>query len=270
MEEGTSFVVPPLPITFRQEQAARIMQCVRATDSCAIVGVSGTGKGNLLLFLTRADVRQHYLGADGARTLFIYVDFNKLREVSDRYVYELCMRGLLDTLQEQTAEAETPIAQIAELHRRVLVSENPLEGQVALEEAIKYLTHGFNFKLVFAFDEFDRLVQHLDPQCFLALRALRDEYKLQLCYVIAMRRDPAVVAGDLWKTAESFFELLTINMFPLPPYNDADAECMLQRLASRFRVTLSRRAMRQMIEVMGGHAELLAVAFRVAFGAGKL
>ena len=60
------------PLTFRAQVIEPLLHLARAGESVALVGVAGTGKSNLARFLTRADVRLHYLGERAAQTMVLY------------------------------------------------------------------------------------------------------------------------------------------------------------------------------------------------------
>lgn len=246
------------------------MRCVRATDSCSVVGVSAVGKGNLFRFLSRADVQRHYLGSDALRTLFIYVDCNKLVDISEKHMYELFLRQLDAVRNERIVADASSRDASATLYDKTRATTQPEEALAALEDAVRGLCGHDRLKLVFELDEFDRLLERLDYRAFLPLRGIRDDWKRNLCYLISTRVDPILQTGEEWKLAEPFFELFTVNMFCLPPYNRVDAEFMLRRLAHSYGVELSGTARRHIVTVTGGHAGLLAVAFRVGLTACRL
>src|SRR5436190_3410051 len=85
-----------LPMTYRQALIEKIVWCLRAGDSCSLVGVSGMAKRNLFRHLMTMDIRQHYLGDDVQNYLFLATDSHALSELSERAAYELLAERLLN------------------------------------------------------------------------------------------------------------------------------------------------------------------------------
>ncbi len=134
-----------------------ITSAVRAGECVALVGLSGSGKSNLLAYL--ADQR-----LDDAPCL-ILVDCNRLEECSVEALFRLMCRAL-----EAGGEA-----------RGVL-------GEV--EAAIAHRLESSPAGVSLLFDRFDRLAGAGLPALFSNLRALRDLHKYRLTYVTATRRPP--------------------------------------------------------------------------------
>ncbi len=144
------------PKTYRQSEVQHILQAVQAGECAAIVGLSGSGKSNLLGFIAnRLDVFPHQT---------ILIDCNRLPEVTPVNLYRLVRRGLGET---QSVDNEFEAL------------DGALAGRLAGKE-------GGTLSLLF--DRFDLLT---DNQAIASnLRALRDAYKYQLTYVTATRHPP--------------------------------------------------------------------------------
>ncbi len=174
----------PVPLTYRQDVVTQVMKCVRAGESCALIGVSSSGKSNLLRFLTRPDVQRHHLGEEADRFLFLYIDGNSLSEMSEWGVYELCLHRLLQAIDAQRPEMSSPaphpweglVLQMESFYQRAVRSQNRLLGQLYLERCAYTVCEKLGLRLVFLFDEFDGLLAKLDQHFFLNLRALRDNH----------------------------------------------------------------------------------------------
>jgi len=155
------------PSNYREQEVQSILAAVQGGECVSVLGLSGSGKSNLLGFIThREDAFPHPT---------ILVDCNRLVEVTTEAFYRLTLRAL--------GEAE-PIpneltALDASLHRRL--SEH--SGSLTL-----------------LFDRFDVFSHSAQPTIFSNLRALRDTHKYRLTYVTATRRplDPHTELAELF------------------------------------------------------------------------
>ena len=68
----------PLPLDFRQEVLGELTNCIENGQSCAIIGVASVGKSNVLRFLMREDVREHYFIDRSSSIQLLYIDGNSL------------------------------------------------------------------------------------------------------------------------------------------------------------------------------------------------
>ncbi|MFN2196637.1 MAG: winged helix-turn-helix domain-containing protein [Anaerolineales bacterium] len=141
------------PTTYREAEIARLLTALNGGESAAVIGLSGSGKSNLMGFLA-------HRVADGPRKILI--DCNRLAGRDGGSLLRLMTAGL-DPLAE--ADASLP----------------------ALENQLRNILRSPDDKLCFLIDRFEAL----EDQVYTVgqnLRALRDAYKYQLVYVIASRR----------------------------------------------------------------------------------
>jgi hypothetical protein len=156
------------PSTYRQEEVAAILSAVQAGECVSVVGLSGSGKSNLMAFLAhRPDAFPHPNAL---------VDCNRLLEPTPAALFRLTRQALGD---DGEAAAELP----------------------ALEAVITRRLGEAQGSLSVLFDRFDALSQTDAPAIFSSLRALRDAHKYQLTYVTATRR-PLAPESEL---AELFY-----------------------------------------------------------------
>jgi hypothetical protein len=92
------------------------------------------------------------------------------------------------------------------------------------------------------------------------LRALRDEHKYRLSYVVATRDELSRIRENVGE-CESFYELFSLNTFGLGPYSEADARNMVQRLAARRGIAVTDADTNLLLRVSGRHPGLLRAAF---------
>ena len=256
---GPSDTSDKLPLNFRSHETNEIISHLRAGESCQVIGIGSVGKSNLLRFLQQQDVRHAKLAAGWEKYLFIYVDTNKFLEHSEWGLWELMLHQMLVEFSNNGNEP-TIAREIELLHQNATAPATRHIALRYLDRAISLLCKNLGRKLVFLFDEFDDLYRTLPSHVFDALRALRDDNKYLLMYVIAVRKDLHQLRSD-GEYREAFEELVTPNTIWLVAYSKADARYTLQRLASRHKVKLSEKQIRRILEVTGGHPGLIRAVF---------
>lgn len=263
-KEGDPVSVPhaetvDLPINYRCEIVAPLMQRLLAGESCAIVGIAGTGKSNLVGLLARPDVQAHYLGAAHADFLFVRVDFNRLAEASEWGFWELLLHRLVTALSDDATNAE-PFARLAMLHEQAAVARDPVVAQRRFETAVAMLGQTPGRRLVFLFDQFDEAWRTLPGEPFRVLRALRDEFKYRLAFVVSTRDELSRLRADL-SSGEDFYELVVLNTYGLGPHSEADARNQVARLNLRRGAALPEDQVAPLLHLSGRHPGLLRAAY---------
>ncbi len=251
-----------LPLTFRRELAQQVLDLVAAGESCALVGIGSVGKSNLLRFLARDDVREHYLGSDAQEFLPIYVDANKALRRSSWGLWELFLHQLVVALTERGID-EKISGQIDDLHKRATQRETRFLALRYLDRALALLCGQLGYRPVFFLDELDSLAPDLNASAYAGLRALRDDHKYRVMYVLATRRPLEFFSADPADT-EALGDLIAMNTLWMGPYNREDAEFMLHRLQARYGTSLSSDRAKEVVRISGGHPGLLRAVFRVA------
>ncbi len=145
------------PPTYRTNEIKAILNALCAGECVALVGLSGSGKSNLLGFLA------HRI-SEGAPP-WALVDCNRMTQATPAAFYGLVRRAL-----GEPDAAESGLE----------VLETAIEARLAANAG----------KLCLLFDRFDALPDAIVPSIGGNLRSLRDEHKYDLTYVIASRRPP--------------------------------------------------------------------------------
>jgi hypothetical protein len=163
------------PDTYRKNEVDRLQEIIRSGDNAAVVGLSGSGKSNLLGF---------FCNRTGKALPKILVDCNRLIRFSPEAFLELL------------GEALDP-------------DSDPPAGLASVEKLLaRHLSHE-QAALCLIIDRFDSLgsQQELAAQ---NLRALRDLFKYQLTLIVAVRRPP-----DLNSEMGELFYAHTLWLGPL-------------------------------------------------------
>jgi hypothetical protein len=219
------------PLSYRQAQVRSIWRSVRAGDSCSIVGPSGVAKSNLYRFLRQENVRRHYLGDEWSDYLLVHLDCNEVTELTEGAVTSLLVKRLLDAVPKVTVEDESLSAVV----------------RAVFEQDVR--------AIIFLFDQFDAVYGTLDGRFFANLRAIRDEYKYRISFVLLSRNLLPLLAKS--PEREEFEELFSANTIGLGPYNEDDSLLLLQRVGSRYGVELDSKDNKALTELAGGHPGLL-------------
>ncbi|MFL5803517.1 MAG: hypothetical protein ACJ8CR_17460, partial [Roseiflexaceae bacterium] len=245
---------PEHPLTYRQEVVAPLFACVRARESCAIVGPSSMGKSRLTRFIMRPEVQGHMLGEQAAATHLILADCNRLAEVSGWGFYELLLTALIEACGRSPATAPLR-AEINILRREVIVGRDPLLARRHVELAVHMLCQEQGQTICLLLDEFDEAYRRLPAPALANLRALRDANKYQLCFALMLREHPARLRDP--DQCEGFYELLSRSIFGLDPYTGDDVRRVIEQIAARRGKLLAEAARAQILQLSGGHPGLI-------------
>ena len=208
------------PEDYRASQVHSLLAAVQAGESAAVIGLSGSGKSNLLGYLA------HRWGNASARPRLALVDCNRLADVSAGGIFRLVRSSLGD--QSAVGDEFSALEAVLE---RWLAESSPLG---------------------LLLDRFDALAEHPAQSIYSNLRALRDAHKYELAYIIATRR-PLEPHNEL---AELFFA----HTLWLGPLSESDTAWNVQRYARRTGLSWGMEVTRQIAALSGGYPALLRAA----------
>ena len=237
MDQGQRPASPwsSFPDTYRLSEVRQILKAAQAGSSVAVIGLSGSGKSNLLGFLAnRPEVITRHATKPPELSL---VDCNRLPERSGHGLFVL----LLKTLNPGGAPPEPVTLE---------------QVQTVLEQRLET---GRVFCLLL--DRLDSLSPgDLEPLSA-NLRALRDSFKYRLVYVVATRR-------PLSPTSE-LAELFHATTLWLGPLSAQDALWDIQRHAARWGQDWRMETIERIHKLSGGYPALVkAVSEAHAAGSG--
>ena len=223
------------PINYRAREVQYILHATRAGECISVVGLSGSGKSNLLGFIANClDLPPE----DQKNTpQFCMVDCNRLGQPTLESFFRLLYRSLCPGLPAKTSSSK--------------VEEPDLSDIVTLTGEILALSQ----KLCLLLDRFDALMSLADfPLIASNLRALRDDYKYQLTYVTASR----LPVDSNTELAELFFA----HTLWLGPLEKSDALWSARRDSLRFTSgePWSYEIFDRLIALTGGYPSFLRAA----------
>lgn len=247
------------PPSHRREVVEQLFRSIAVAESCSFVGLPSMGKTHLLQhFATRTDVQQHYLGEKAAGVVLVFVDFDRLNELTSFHLYELLLAAVAESSAGHLAARQLSEELVA-LHRDVMVSGHALLAQRHLERAVSILcTHGLT--VCFILDNFDKALQALPSQALDNLRALQTRHWNQLCYVVGLSQAPERTRAQ--GGGETFIDLIAPTVFWLSQYQVADANRVLDILVARYHLVLSEAERDKILWLSGRHPGLLEALCR--------
>jgi hypothetical protein len=218
------------PENYREREIALLLAYVKAGECAAVVGLSGSGKSNLLGFIANRL-------APAQRSIdYAMVDCNRLAETTRTGFF----RMLQQAVEPKNATVNMPI-------------EDELS---ALEGTLSARINGDN-GLCFLLDRFDALYPLPDFSILAGnLRALRDRFKYQLTYLISARRP----VDEHTELAELFFG----HTLWLGPLSRNDALWSAKRDGARFaglgQMDWQEDVLAKLVDTSWGYPALLRAA----------
>lgn len=238
----------------RFDDVAHIFEWVRAAACCAVVGVSNVGKSTLLRMLASPDVQQTHLGTGVNDLALVYVDCNRMVEMSDRAFYEAILSALLDQLPGLNVSTEV-VQPLEGAYEAIVNPPSAFHIPLRFNQALAMVVAQLSRTLILAFDEFDEAFARLDERVFANLRALKDRDWSGIVYITATDRDLVDIRPD--PEVEEFVELFSHQTHYLGPLSEEDARTYIRSFAARAGVSFDTADERFILHWAGGHPGLL-------------
>jgi energy-coupling factor transporter ATP-binding protein EcfA2 len=216
------------PSNYRAQEIQTILAAIQAGECVSIVGLSGSGKSNLLGFIANR-LGKEQTSASKLPAFFL-VDCNRLTEFTPQAFFRLVSSTLLGK--------ELPVAS-----EELSSLEGILDQKLAETGRVCLL-----------FDRFDTLLHALvDDKVRLAvtanLRVMRDAYKYDLTYILATRRS----LDSHTELAELFFA----HTLWLGPLNENDARWNIARYMQRKGLVWDENTVQGILRVSWGYPSIL-------------
>lgn len=216
------------PIDYRKQEVEYILKSVLAGDCVSVLGLSGSGKSNLMGYLAN---RGYEINPDAH---FVYVDCNRLTDITPGTFY----RMIHNTVRGGNIPTGEVISNINEFQA--------LEGTISTQ-----LREGN--RLCILLDRFEIISESKHSQNISSnLRALRDAWKYWLTYVISSRRQ--------LKDNTELAELVQGRIIWLGPLTYKDAVWSAKRDLKRYKLdkqTWDEKNLEKLYELSWGYASIL-------------
>jgi hypothetical protein len=234
----------------RRPDIQHIIQNLYNLNCVEVIGFSNIGKSALLRILAQSDVWTQELGEAGNEFLPIYIDCNRMLEMSDHGFYELVLR----CLQESNAQVAT-LPELVGAYETLVTPSSEFQVPLSFNRGLTAVLQSTRRKLILLFDEFDEPFAQISARVFLNLRALKDRYKTTLAYVTATVQPLTIQRNE--DHCSEFCELFSHHTWYLAPLTRPDVERFIHSYSTVHVVAFQSADIDFIYEWAGGHPRLL-------------
>lgn len=240
----------------RRPDVDHIIQQLYALHCVEVVGFSNIGKSALLRLLAQSDVWTQELGEAGNDFLPVYIDCNRMLEMSDHGFYELILRCLQESSPELAASQE-----LIDAYETLIAPSSEFQVPLSFNRGLTVVLQIIGRNLILLFDEFDEPFTQIDSRVLLNLRALKDRYKSTLAFVTAVGKP--LTAQRMEEHCAEFCELFSHQMWHLAPLTRSDVDRFVHRYWAIHEVDFVSADVDFIYEWCGGHPRLLEGSCRL-------
>ncbi len=245
----------------RPHDVVAIVDLLAVGQPVAVVGLSNFGKSTLMRQMVEPKVGAAYRDMTGREALFVYVDCNRMLEMSAQGLYEAILRAILEALTGDPGQAALS-GTLTELYGKVVESRSTFAIPLAFNDAIiALLEDPAQRDVILLLDEFDDVLTGLEERVFLNFRALKDKYTHRLNYAIATLRPPSAVGGG--DNLNEFLELFAAQKYHLKPLSPEDAAAVAAEIFEQAGDHLDPWEREFILAQAGGHPGLIRAASHV-------
>ncbi len=228
-----------------------------------MVGVSNSGKSTLLRSLKTEEARARAAQPGRQPPFVVFVDGLDGVAATEASFYELLLRRLIETAREYGG-SDQDIAPSQELHNAMLHASSALACRAYFAQAIQRVTYTPDLDAVIVLDNFDDLFCELPPWPLRHLRALRDQYGPQLCFVTATSHSLDHLRSD--EESYEFIEMFQVYTHVLPALSREDSLALARYVEGTLCAELKPDARDIAHSLSGGHPGLLDRIVRASVG----
>jgi DNA-binding winged helix-turn-helix (wHTH) protein len=241
---------------YRPADVAAILETLAIGRPVAVVGLSNFGKSTLLRQMVVPAVAEHYHALTSQSALFVYIDCNRMLQMSAQGFYEVILHAILEMLDAPDYDCAALCQHLQTYYERVVGSQSAFAIPLAFNDAIITLLEDPTTpqNVILLLDEFDDVLTGLDERVFLNMRALKDKYA-HLNYVTATLR-PLSSAGGGDELGE-FLEVFAAQKHYLQPLDDEAATELAAEVFTQNNDTLDPPERDFILAQAGGHPGLI-------------
>ena len=244
--------------TYRAKEIEILAGWILAGESGCVVGLTGSGKSNLLGFLChRPEVMQPYLPANGHKLVLVQVDLNNLPGGDLTTFYQVILRALYESRAQFATIKPSLATTIETLYHKVEDALHPFLSQSALRDAL-LLSEAEGVRLVLVLDPFDQFCRTATPQVLDNLRGLRDSFKMTLSYIVGVRHELAYLRDPL--EIGEIYELLDTQLCWVGAMVGEDARSIVDQMAAATHQSFTELESERLITLTGSYPSLLRAA----------
>jgi len=240
----------------RQSDVGPIIQLLNRSHCVELTGFSNVGKSSLMRVLAHVDVWIQQLGEEGSAVSPVYIDCNRMLEMTEQGFYELVLRCL-----QESSPALAENQELQSAYEALVAPANVFQVPLSFSNGLTAALRKTEYKLILLFDEFDEPFQQIDTRVFLNLRAKKDRYGNRLVFVTATVRPLATLRpGD---HSGEFGELFSHHPWHLGPLPRHEVERYLRHFSAQYGSVPFEEDIDFVYQWTGGHPGYLAGVSRI-------
>jgi hypothetical protein len=238
---------------FRQELLECLRHWLAVGTSGALVGLAGSGKSNLLAYLSRYP-EQLLPESEVSFTVLVTVDLNYLVDRLPTTLYRLILRGCW---QQRQRFSESVMPLLEQLYEENKGTTDLFLAQTAVTDLLGAVEQQGG-QVVLILDQFDYFCATASPELTMLLRSLRDGFKETLIYFVGMRQaamympEPEIL-GEL-------YQLLDTHVCWVGAMRPADAQLFIVQEVGRANKKVPAEEINLLLALTGGYPALLKAA----------
>ncbi len=242
----------------RSDDIKWVASKIKSGYSCCLMGISDVGVSYIARALCSPSVLHTYFHGRTKPTVMVYVDLHLLEEKGPSSLLNLINNSILGTRFEPTRR-NLHTSSIGTISRGTDPPSMTTEID-RLKKIVNSICKG-NRILCLVLDAFSEPIQQVDKATLLSLRAIRDQFKPSLSYVICLYQQPEYLRSD--EEVKPFTSLFYGNSHYVRPMDKAETERMIISLEERRSVSLNDSLRQKLGELSGGHPGLVQILFEI-------
>ncbi|MFN3979112.1 MAG: winged helix-turn-helix domain-containing protein [Caldilinea sp.] len=240
----------------RRYDVENILRHLYAMQCVEIVGMSNIGKSALLRLLAQPDVWVKEVGEAGQEFLPVYIDCNRILDMTEQGFSELVLRCL-----QEASQALAALPELVNAYDMLVAPASDFQVPLSFSRGLTAAIESTTRKLVLLFDEFDDPFTHIDARVFLNLRAVQDRHSNQIVFVTASGRPLPVLNPD--RRHGEFAELFGHRIWYLAPLTRSDTEQQIRRYMTAYEADFANADIDFIYQWSGGHPRMAEGVCRV-------
>ena len=244
----------------RRYDVENILRHLYAMQCVELVGMSNIGKSALIRLLAQPDVWVQELGEAAQEFLPVYIDCNRILDLTEQGFCELVLRCL-----QEASPSLAALPELVHAYDTLVAPASDFQVPLSFSRGLTTALESGPRKLVLLFDEFDDPYRHVDPRVFLNLRAVQDRHSAQLAFVTASGRPLTALNAD--GRHGEFAELFSHRTWYLAPLTRPDTELQVRRFMTAYEAPFTTADIDFIYQWSGGHPRMVEGVCRVLHAA---
>lgn len=241
------------PDTYREKEVSIISNWIRHSTSGTVVGLSGSGKSNLLGFMChRPDVIRYYV--NDKPTELIPIDLNGMPDEELVNFYRLILRSFYELRQRFKKPLQEHIQMIYQGHKKE-------QDLFLLQSGLREILFKFReqkTRIVLILDKFDTFCENATPHMTSLLRSLRDSFKDTLIYIMGMDQEAIYLSNP--EVLGEVYEILDTAICWVGPMSKSDARNLIYRHTAQVSELPTEQEIQILSRLTGHYPSLLKLA----------